>query len=85
MAKTRKGLKVTVNLFALDPKTFDAESARLWIKGSVTNEDTKEQKIFNDAGQLITFLGKWSRDKLASLRRRAARDRASNDVMARPS
>jgi len=71
MAKETKGLKVTVNLFSLErwKADFTAEGARLWIKGTVTNAESKEQKLFNDAGELITILGRWNRDKLASLKK----------------
>lgn len=60
-----KGLTVRVNLFALEKyrADFDAESARLWMKGSVTHADTKEQKMFNDGGELLTILGKWNSRK----------------------
>lgn len=71
MAEETKGLKVTVNLYSLErwKADFTAEAARLWIMGTVTNADTKTQKHFNDAGELITILGRWNRDKLASLKK----------------
>lgn len=65
-----KGLTVKVNLWALDAykDDFDSESARLWIKGQVTHADTGEAKKFNDAGELLTILGKWNAEKLRSLK-----------------
>ena len=65
-----KGLTVRINLWSLEKylDTFDAERARLWIKGQVKNEETNEVKKFNDAGELIVILGKWNRDKLKSLK-----------------
>jgi len=64
------GLTVKVNLWALDKflDDFDSERARLWIKGMVTNADTKKNMKFNDAGELITILGKWNREKVKELR-----------------
>lgn len=60
--KTNKGLTVRINLFSLNSylSAFDSEKARLWIKGQALNEQTKEKKIFNDAGELVTVLGKWN-------------------------
>jgi CRISPR/Cas system-associated endonuclease Cas3-HD len=69
MRKGNNGLTVKVNLWPLEKYLdyFDSESARLWIKGSVTNADTKKQIKFNDAGELITILGRWNRVKLKQL------------------
>ena len=66
MRAGNKGLTVKVNLWALDTysEEFDSERARLWIKGQVTHADTRETKKFNDAGELITILGKWNAAKL---------------------
>lgn len=70
MRSGNRGLTVKVNLWPLDGyEGFDSESARLWMKGSVTNADTKEEKKFNDAGELITILGKWNSAKLRELRK----------------
>ena len=71
MRSGNKGLTVKVNLWALEKykEDFDAETARLWIKGQVTHADTAEVKKFNDAGELITVLGKWNSEKLKSLKR----------------
>lgn len=71
-----KGLTVKVNLWALEKylNDFDSESARLWIKGQVTHADSGEAKKFNDAGELISILGKWNAQKLQELKR------AKNDL-----
>jgi len=70
-----KGLAVKINLWALEKylEDFDAEMARLWVKGEVTNAETKERKMFNDAGELITILGKWNVAKFKQLRENARR------------
>lgn len=71
MKPGNKGLTVKLNLWALDKyqDEFDAESARLWIKGMVTHADTGETKMFNDPGELLTILGKWNVVKLRELKR----------------
>ena len=68
--KTNKGLTVRVNLFSLDSylDNFNSEKARLWIKGQVTNEQTDEKKLFNDAGELVSILGKWNAAQFRALR-----------------
>jgi hypothetical protein len=73
--KGNKGLTVKINLWALDKyKTdFDSRSARMWIRGMVTHGDTGENKIFNDAGELLTTLGKWNAAKLRELRTKTRR------------
>ena len=70
MRSNNKGLTVRVNLWALEKyiKYFDGEKARLWVKGEVTNAETKERKKFNDPGELITILGKWNAAKFKQLR-----------------
>lgn len=63
MRSDNKGLTVKVNLFP--PKvTRSARRARVEIRGQVTNADTKDALMFNDAGELITILGKWNAEKL---------------------
>ena len=68
-----KGLTVKLNLWSLDKflDDFDSRKARLWVIGEVTNAETKEKKIFNDAGELISILGKWNVAKLKQLRKEA--------------
>ena len=68
--KTNKGLTVRINLFSLDTflKDFDSEKARLWIKGQAVNELTNEKKLFNDAGELVSTLGKWNAAQFRNLR-----------------
>ena len=70
MRAGNKGLTVKINLWALDAykDDFNSEAARLWIKGQVTHADTGESKKFNDAGELISILGKWNAAKLRSLK-----------------
>lgn len=70
MRSGNKGLTVKINLWALDAykDAFNSEAARLWIKGQVTHADTGETKKFNDAGELVTILGKWNSVKLRSLK-----------------
>ena len=70
MKPGNKGLTVKINLWALDKykDEFDANAARLWIKGMVTHADTGENKMFNDPGELITILGKWNAAKLKELK-----------------
>ena len=69
-SKSNKGLTVRVNLFSLDSylENFNSEKARLWIKGQAINEQTDEKKLFNDAGELITLLGKWNAAQFRALR-----------------
>ena len=69
MRSGNKGLTVKINLWALDKykENFDSQMARLWITGVVTNADSGEEKVFNDAGELLTILGKWNTKKLRSL------------------
>jgi hypothetical protein len=73
MRADNDGLTVKVNLFALSKflDDFNTRRARLWIKGQVTNAETKEAEMFNDAGELITILGKWNTAKFKQLRAKA--------------
>ena len=68
-----KGLKVEIVLWHLDKRSraFRSKHARLWIRGDVTKIDggKRERKKFNDAGELITILGRWNAAKLRELRR----------------
>ena len=59
-----KGLTVALNLFPLEPMDeFYARSAKLWMVGQVENVDTGQVEKFNDAGKLISILGKWNAEK----------------------
>jgi hypothetical protein len=73
MRSDNKGLTVKINLFALGKylDDFNTKRARLWMKGMVTNAETKKARIFNDAGELITILGKWNTAKFKQLRAKA--------------
>jgi hypothetical protein len=68
MMKTdNKGLTAKINLWPLENAgpDFNAEAARLWMKGEITNAAPPHESFkFNDAGELITILGKWNRQKL---------------------
>jgi hypothetical protein len=70
MRAGNKGLTAKVNLWSLETvlDEHDAESARLWIKGQLTHADTGEVVKFNDAGELITILGKWNAQKFREIR-----------------
>jgi hypothetical protein len=67
------GLAVRINLWALKKylDNFSSRKARLWIAGEVTNAETKKRKKFNDAGELISILGKWNVNKFKQLQRKA--------------
>ena len=68
-----KGLTVKLNLWSLEKflDDFDSRKARLWVIGEVTNAETDEKSKFNDAGELITILGKWNASKFRQLRKEA--------------
>ena len=70
MRKNNKGLTVKINLWALDkkPEAFTSKYARLWIRGQITNAHTGEVRMFNDAGQLLSILGKWNVTKFKEIR-----------------
>ena len=72
MRRENKGLTVRINLWALEKyvENFDSAKARLWMRGSVTNAETAEEKKFNDAGELLTILGKWNVAKFKQLRKK---------------
>jgi stalled ribosome rescue protein Dom34 len=54
---------------------FNSEKARLRIKGQVTNAENGTSKKFNDAGELISILGKWNSEKFQRLRKAAKNSR----------
>ena len=68
MRPGNKGLTVKINLWPVR-KDYDTKTARLWIAGMATNASTGDEKFFNDAGELITILGKWNRGKLTQLKK----------------
>jgi hypothetical protein len=74
MRKSNKGLTAKINLWSLEKYVgeFKSRKASLWIQGMVTNAETNEKKIFNDAGELITILGKWNAAKFRQLRKKSA-------------
>lgn len=71
MRSGNKGLTAKVNLWSMEKRLneTDSETARLSIKGQLTNAETREIKKFNDAGELITILGKWNVQKLKALKK----------------
>ena len=71
MRGDNKGLTVKINLWALEKylDDFDSRKARLWIKGQITNAENRKVKKFNDAGELISILGKWNSEKFRQLRK----------------
>jgi len=73
MRKSNKGLTVKINLWALEKylDEFQSQKARLWIVGELTNAETDEKRKFNDAGELISILGKWNVAKFKQLRKQA--------------
>jgi hypothetical protein len=70
MRTNNKGLTVKVNLFALEKylDAFSSHRARLWMRGQVINSSTGEKKMFNDAGELISTLGKWNAEQFRKLK-----------------
>jgi hypothetical protein len=72
MHSGNKGLTVKINLWALEKyiEGFDSKSARLWIRGQATHADTGKAVKFNDAGELISILGKWNAAKFRDLRKK---------------
>ncbi len=81
MRETNKGLTVKINLWALEKYVddFNSEKARLWIKGEVTNAETKESELFNDAGELVSLLGKWNVAKFKQLRKRRKEEKVTEE------
>jgi hypothetical protein len=70
MRTGNKGLTVALNFFSIekDLDWFNSQAARLWFRGQVTHVDTKEVAKFNDAGQLITILGRWNSARYKELK-----------------
>jgi hypothetical protein len=66
-----KGLAVRVNLWPVESQT-NIRQAKRFICGKATNTTTGETKVFNDAGELLTILGKWNAQKFKALPKRAA-------------
>jgi hypothetical protein len=73
MASENKGLTVKINFFSMPKKQsgFNSTMARLWVKGQVTQtvNGKKRKRIFNDAGQLISILGKWNTENFKRLKK----------------
>jgi hypothetical protein len=78
--KGSTGVVVKVTLWSLAEYTdsFDSESARLWIKGTIDGQDMEHARHFNDAGELITILGELNRKKLKELKK-AKKEAAKGD------
>jgi hypothetical protein len=73
---TPKGLKVEIVLWHVKgrKKNFMSKDARLWIRGEIKNingpTSGRRRIIFNDAGGLLTILGKWNAAKLREFRKK---------------
>jgi hypothetical protein len=69
------GVTVKLNLWALTKylDDFNSDKARLWMKGQVQNAETLQIEKFNDAGELITILGKWNAAKFKQLKTRRSK------------
>ncbi|HKW65190.1 MAG TPA: hypothetical protein VJN89_21735 [Candidatus Acidoferrum sp.] len=69
-----KGLKVEIVLWHLErrKRDFKSKDARLWIRGDIKNINGPNSgpKKFNDAGELLTILGKWNAAKLRAFRKK---------------
>jgi hypothetical protein len=67
---TNKGLTVRINLFAMQQylSELDSAHARRWIIGQITNLETMDKKMFHDAGELISTLGRWNAVKFRQLK-----------------
>jgi hypothetical protein len=72
MRSDNDGLTVKINLWSLKTyvDNFNSEKARLWIKGQVENAETGAKEKFNDAGKLITILGRWNTAKFKQLKKK---------------
>ncbi len=82
MGSGNKGLTVRINLFAMEKylDCFNSDFARLWITGTVTNADTREQQIFNGPGEQVTILGKWNVAKFKQLKQVRKKARATRQA-----
>lgn len=83
MRADNKGLTIKVNLFSLEKDIedgFTSQHARLWIKGCATHATTKEEVHFNDAGELISILGKWNSVKFKELKATKKNQSANQNV-----
>lgn len=69
-----KGLKVEIVLWHMKGrKNFVSRHAHLWIRGDITKIDEtkpKQRLKFNDAGELLTILGRWNAEKLRDFRKK---------------
>ncbi len=72
MREGNKGLTVKVNLWAMDAykDKLNSNDARRWMQGVITNADTKQEKHFHDAGELLTILSKWNVVKFKELKKK---------------
>ena len=63
-----KGLTVALNMFPFEETIVDAELARQYFRGQLVNVDTKENKKFRNAGDLLKILSKWQGAKFKELK-----------------
>ena len=59
MKPENKGLTVKLNFWPVDSQPNPLQARRA-IAGEITDADTGESKLFNDAGKLLTILGDWN-------------------------
>ncbi len=80
MRVSNKGLTVKINLWALEQylSDFNSAKARLWMSGQMMNAETGEKKMFHDAGELISTLGRWNAVKFRQLNARKRRSKNSH-------
>jgi hypothetical protein len=60
------GVKLNLNRWPVESQT-NARQTRRFIVGEIANTATGETKLFNDAGELLTILGKWNALKFKKL------------------
>ena len=73
MKSGNTGLTVKLNLWPMSdrPEYFKSKMAHLWIRGTMTNADTGKNRFFNDAGDLLSILGKWNAEKLRGFKKKS--------------
>ena len=66
---SNRGLKVTLTFWPMDQYDYIKDGdMHFFIKGEMKNEQTGEQEKFNDAGKLLTQLGKWHKVQTRTVR-----------------
>jgi len=69
MKSGNKGLTAKIICFLINEylDEFNSQMARLWMRGQITHADTHQVEKFNDAGELLSILGKWNAAKFREL------------------